>query len=136
MSAEDLSDGEILTGLYWSTHFGQHTEPAGAQWSHMITAGAHATDSYMESDFEFKDGYEQCLPNSPHSPAVPVVTSTATSLLVSTGELQAETPPCEVSTAYQDALHFRQQAESLYHEETQLFNKLTSPSPKRQRFIE
>ena len=86
--------------------------------------------------FELKDGYELCLPDSPHSPAVPVVTSTATPLSVSTGELQEETPPCEVSTPYQDALHFKEQAEYLYQEEAQRFNKLTSPSPERQRAIE
>ena len=90
----------------------------------------------MEPDFELNDGYAQFLTDSPHSPAVSVVTPTFTSLPVSTGECQAGTPPCEVSTPYQDALHFRDQAEALYREATQLFNQLTSPSPKRQKTIE
>ena len=90
----------------------------------------------MEPDFELKDGYEQCLTDSPHSPAVLVATPAFASLPVSTAECQAEIPPCEVSTPYKDALHLREQAEALYREETLLFNQLASPSPKRQRTIE
>ena len=135
-TADDLSDGELLTGLYWSTYFSQHTEPAGAQWSPTITEGAHATDCYMEDAFEFRDGYEQLSPDSLHAPAAPVDQATAATMHVSTGESQAEPPPFEVSTPYLDALHFRVQAEALHREEIQLLGKRASPSPKRKRTIE
>ena len=84
-TADDLSDGETLTGLYRSTHFSQNTEPAVAQWFPTITEGAHAADCYMEDAFAFRDGYKQWSPDSPHAPAAPPDQPTGTTLLVSTG---------------------------------------------------
>ena len=72
----------------------------------------------------------------PHSPVVTVTTLTSSPLPVSTGLFQTVTPPFEVSTPYQDAMCFREQAEALYQEEARFFDHLTPSSPKSQRIIQ
>ena len=106
--AEDLSDGELLTGLCWSTYFGQNHEPAEAQWSHTFT-DAH-TDCYAVPDSGHGSEQEQDSPISPPSPTASAYTKSPPPLPVSTGLFQPETPPCEVLTPYREAMYFREQA--------------------------
>ena len=81
--AEDLSDGEILTGFYWSTHFAQQQEPATAQWSSNFTAAINDKYPAHSSGFpSHKDVLSPCLPLSPVSS---IRTASHSPLPVSTG---------------------------------------------------
>ena len=71
----------------------------------------------MEPGSGLRDGQEQDSLPSPHSPVAFISTLTSSLLHVSTGLFQTVTPPCVVSTLYQDAVYLREQAEALHQEE-------------------
>ena len=72
---------------------------------------------YAAPDLGHETGGEQDSSYLPFSPAASAYTNSSPPLPVSTGLFQPETPPCEVSTPYQEAMYLKEQASVIRQED-------------------